>query len=65
MASRQHHHIELTISAPALEALGRDLINALAPCGSVTQSDIDHMTVTLTRSSDKLAAALKKATKET
>jgi hypothetical protein len=56
--------VKLTISAPALEAIGRELISALTSC-AVTQGAIDTMTTTLTRSSDRLAAALKTATKET
>jgi hypothetical protein len=55
--------VKLTISAPGLEALGRDILKALMP--SVTQGDIDRMTLNLTRSSDRLAKALKKATQDT
>jgi hypothetical protein len=57
--------VKLTISAPGLETLGRELINALTSCGSVTQDELDRLTLTLTRSSDRLAKALKKATKDT
>ena len=34
-------------------------------CGSVTQDQIGYLTVSLTRSSDRLAKALKKAMKDT
>lgn len=59
-----HLHDIATALSPVVDSiqdLRRD-VRALASCGSVTQGDIDRLTITLTRSSDRLAAALKKAT---